>query len=114
LYRGPFLGNTYSEWAEDKRRQTEDAYLKALTALAKLYSDIGQHSLSITALEKYLAADPYQDDVHCQLIEQHLAMNDEAAASRVYKKYHETIASELGSPPSSRMNALRRRLAATR
>ena len=92
----------------------EETYLRVLTYLARLYSEGGQHSRAIEMLEKYISAEPYQDDAYCQLIEQHLAMNDNVSASRIYKKFTETIATGPDFHSSSRMRALRTRLGSSR
>jgi two-component SAPR family response regulator len=109
IYKGPFLNEVYSEWAEEKRKNLEETYLKNLTLLARLYQESGMHPQAIETLERYIATEPYQDDAYYQLIEQHLLLDDEVSASRVYRKYCDTLASDLGSEPSQRMIALRRR-----
>lgn len=110
LYRGPFLNEVYSDWAEIKRRVLEDKYLKAISFLARLYSERGQHAKAATLLEKFISIDPYHDEVYCQLMEQYLAMNNEVLASRIYRRYIETVAREMDCPPSARLRALHSRL----
>ncbi len=110
LYRGPFLNEVYSDWAEIKRRLLEDKYLKAISLLARLYSERCQHAKAVTLLEDFVSIDPYHDEVYCQLMEQHLAMNNEVSASLVYRRYIETVAREMDCPPSVRMRALHNRL----
>ncbi len=110
LYRGPFLNEVYSDWAETKRRVLEDRYLKDISFLAKLYSERGQHAKAVTLLEKFISTDPYNDEVYCQLMEQYLAMNNEVSASRVYRRYIETVACEMDCLPSARMHTLHNRL----
>ena len=110
LYRGPFLNEVYSDWAEIKRRVLEDKYLKVISLLARLYSKRGQHAKAATILEKFISIDPYHDEVYCQLMEQYLAMNNEVSASLVYKRYIETVVREMDCLPSDRMRNLHNRL----
>ncbi len=96
------------------RNSLPSVFIATLPLLAAFWLIRRGRSRAAAVLEKYIAADPYQDDIHCQLIEEHLALGDELSASRAYKRFHEKVARELDSPPSSRMVALRRRLATTR
>ena len=74
--------------------------------LARLSSARGQHYRAIGLLEKLLLLDPYQDEIYCHLIEEHLAMGNDMAASGLYKRYVETVARELDCVPSARMRSL--------
>ncbi len=110
LYRGPFVEEFYSEWTEIRRRELEDKYLKALSLLAISYANKGKYDRAIALLKKFIAIDPYQDEVYCQIMEWHLAVGDRVSALRIYKRYLDTIASEMGFTPSSRMQELHKRI----
>jgi len=110
LYKGPFLDEIYSDWTAHKRQELENEYVKVLLLLAKLSSNRGQHYRAITLLEKIMAIDPYQDEIYCQLIEEHLALGNELLASGIYKRYVETVAHELDCVPSARMRGLYKRI----
>ena len=110
LHRGPFLGEFYSEWTEMQRRELEDRYLKALSLLASFYADRGKYDRAIALLEKFIAVDPYQDEVYCQLMEWHLAVGDKVSALRIYKRYLDTVAGELEFTPPTRILHLHKRI----
>jgi len=110
LYKGQFLAEIYSDWAVEKRQELENEYVKALMLLARLSSDRGQHYRAVGLLEKLVSIDPYQDEIYCQLIEEHLAMGNDMAASGVYKRYVEKVARELDCIPSARMRNLYKRI----
>ncbi|GAI45662.1 unnamed protein product, partial [marine sediment metagenome] len=57
LYRGPFLGEFYSEWTEMRRHQLEDKYLKVLSLLANFNADRRRYDKAIALLEKFIAID---------------------------------------------------------
>ena len=110
LYKGQFLAEIYSDWAADKRQELENKYVKALMLLARLSSNRGQHYRAVGLLEKLISIDPYQDEIYCQLIEEHLAMGNDLAASGIYKRYVEIVAQELDCAPSARMRSLYKRI----
>ena len=110
LYRGPFMEEFYSEWTEMRRRELEDKYLRALSLLASSYADKGKYDRANALLKKFIAIDPYQDEIYCQIMEWHLAVGDGVSALRIYKRYIDTAASEMELTPSSRMQELHKRI----
>ena len=114
LYNGPFMDEFYSEWIEIPRRQYEDRYMKTLSSLARINSTLGKYDAAIILLEKFIAIDPYDDDVYCQLMEYHLAAGDNACALRAYRHYLDTITSDAEVVPSERVQDLYRRAVAGR
>jgi len=110
LYRGPFMGEFYSEWTEMRRRELEDKYLRAISLLANFYGNEGKYDRAIALLEKFIVIDPYHDEVYCQLIEWHLAIGGKISARRICKQYLVTVASEMEFVPSARMRDLCKRI----
>jgi len=110
LYKGPFMPGHYSEWVETRRRDLEDKLLKGLWLLATLRAGWLEYTEAIAHLERLLTIDPYQDEAYSQLVEYHLAMGNRISASRTYKRYVDTVASELGLSPSPRMYDLHERM----
>jgi len=110
IYRGPFMQEFYSEWTEMRRRQLEDKYLKAISMLSNFYGGKGNYDRAITLLEKSLAINPYQDEIYGQIMEWRLVVGDKASALRTYKRYLDTVAAEMHSMPSARMEKLYKRI----
>ena len=110
LYKGPFMGEFYSEWTEMRRRELEDKYVKALSQLANYHSSRGEYARAISYLEKSLAIDPYQDEVYCKIMEWHLASGDKASALRLYKHYLDTMTRELKLDPPPHISDLHKRI----
>lgn len=110
LYRGPFMKEFYGEWIELLRRELEDKYLRALSLLVSLKGDRGEHEVAIVLLKKYLAIDPYHDEIYCQIMEQYLALEDKASALRTYRRYIDGVVSELKVSPSARMKELHKHI----
>jgi len=109
-YTGPFMEECYSEWAEMRRREFEDKYLKALSLLTSFYGNTGEYDRAIALLEKFIAIDPYQDEIYYQIMEWYLAIGDKVSALRTYKRYLDTAAGEIEFTPSARMQELRKRM----
>jgi len=110
LYRGSFMEEFYSEWTEMRRREFEDKYLKALSLLTSFYGDTGEYDRAIALLEKFIAIDPYQDEIYCQIMEWYLVIGDKVSALRTYKRYIDTVASEKEFTPSARIQELHKRI----
>ncbi len=110
LYRGPFMEGCYSEWTEMRRREFEDKYLNVLSLLSSFYGDTGEYNRAIALLKKLIAIDPYQDEIHCQIMEWYLAIRDKVSALRTYKRYLDTATTEMGLTPSARMQELHKRI----
>jgi ATP/maltotriose-dependent transcriptional regulator MalT/two-component SAPR family response regulator len=106
LYRGDFMAGFYSEWAEARRRDLEGMYLKALSLLAQRNGEMARYGTAIGLLERFVAVDPYHDDVYCQMMEWHLAQGDRLSALRTYRRYLDKASVDLTSPPSARMEEL--------
>lgn len=110
LYRGGFMEGFYGDWVEMRRRYLEDKYLRTLSLLAGFYADKRQYQKAITLLEKFITIDPYQDEIYCQIMEWHLALGEQPAALRTYKRYVDTAARDTENAPPARIQALRDRI----
>ena len=100
----------YSEWVEMRRRELENKYLKAISMLTNFYGGKGNYDRAIALLEKSLGIDPYREEIYCQIMEWHSMVGDKPSALRTYKRYLDTVAVEMESMPSSRMEELYKRI----
>ncbi|WP_186007584.1 BTAD domain-containing putative transcriptional regulator [Dehalogenimonas alkenigignens] len=103
LYRGPFMEGFQAEWIEELRREYEAKYLQLLSTVAGHYRLRGDHHKAIPMLEKAIAIDSYQDDLYCELAENHIALGDRLSALKVYQQYKSTVANEIDSDTPSRI-----------
>jgi len=110
LYRGGFMEGFYGDWVEMRRRYLEDKYLRTLSLLAGFYADRRRYQEAIALLEKFITIDPYQDDIYCQIMEWHLALGEQPAALRTYKRYVDTVARDTENTPPARIQALHDRI----
>jgi LuxR family transcriptional regulator, maltose regulon positive regulatory protein len=94
LYGGPFLAEFYTDWVEDRRRDLENAYLRILSQSAEINAKQGNYSVAISLLEKYIAIDPYQEDIYYRIMNLHLAVNNKPSALRIYKQYLDSLSGQ--------------------
>lgn len=112
LYRGPFLSEVYSEWAEEIRHRLEDRYLRALTALTTLRFQRREYVDVVDLCERLLASDPYHEEAPLWAMESYAALGDRPAALRAFRRYQERLQSDLGASPPPRMVRLYKHLLA--
>jgi LuxR family maltose regulon positive regulatory protein len=74
LYSGPFLPDTYSDWAEERRRELEGRYLKALSALARYYAERGDVEGALRLVERVAAIDPYHEELFLEIENRSLSL----------------------------------------
>ncbi|MBI4180685.1 MAG: tetratricopeptide repeat protein [Chloroflexi bacterium] len=110
LYKGPFLAECYSEWAEVRRRELELKYLRALSLLASFYAKRGEYDRAIALLEKSITVDPYQESVYYQIMMWQLTIGDRDAMFLTYKRYLHTTDGETDSTTSANMRELLHRI----
>jgi len=110
LYKGSYMPNFYSEWIETERRELENKYLKILPSLARFRGERKDYSAAIALLEKFIAVDPYHEEVYCQLIEWYLAEQDKISALRAYKQYLDIATTDLEIKPSARLDEVYREI----
>ncbi len=86
---------------------------EALHALLKLYSDLGRRYEVLAFAQRILDRDPYSECAVTALVEVHLAQGNLAAAMSELDRFVHTLKDDLGTQPSPRVVALRRRLSSS-
>jgi DNA-binding SARP family transcriptional activator len=86
LYGGPFLEDLDSEWCRGYRTELEAKFLKAVSWLARRHEERREYSQSLALLEKALAVDELQEELHYQIMDLCLKQGDSVAASRAYRR----------------------------
>lgn len=101
LYGGAFLNGLYSEWCQGLRSELELKYHTALMSLASYRAIKGDFPQAVELLEKVVAADPYNEEAHYQLIESFLKGGQPLAALQQLRGYARISLEELGAqlPP---------------
>lgn len=101
LYRGDLLPHSYEEWIIAEREQLRSRYLHALQQWATLLYDQRRYEEAVLQAETLLQFDPLRESSYRLLMELHAALNDRAAALRLYHLCASTLERELGVEPSA-------------
>lgn len=99
LYRGDFLEEFYYNWIEELQSYYRDLYLEALKDLIAHHSARDDQELVIRYGQTLLARDPYQEDVHCHVMEACVKSGNRAAAIEQFDGLRKMLRRELGVDP---------------
>lgn len=99
LYRGDFLEELYYNWVEELQSYYRDLYFEALKELIAHHGAHGRNEQVVRYGQMLLARDPYQEDVHCALMESHVALGNRAAAIDQFDGLRRMLRRELGVDP---------------
>ena len=99
LYRGDFLEEFYYNWTEELQSYYRDLYLEALKDLILYYVERRDYESVIRYGQMLLARDPYQEDVHCLIMEAYVRGGNRAAAIDQFDGLRKMLRRELGVDP---------------
>jgi two-component SAPR family response regulator len=108
LFRGDYLEDIYSEWAEEPRASLRREYFQALEDLARDCRSQGRLDDAAEYCHRLLDKDILREDIHRELIGTLVDMGDRAGAIRQFETLRQALYEELGAVPSSdTMNLVR-------
>ncbi len=117
LYSGDFLAGFYpdgaplfEEWMLGQREHYRLLALYALSELTGFYVAQGQSLRAIDTLTQLLAADPWREDAHRQLMALLADAGDSGAAIAQYQRLRTMLDDELGMEPDDETEALVQRI----
>ncbi|MFC1875641.1 tetratricopeptide repeat protein, partial [Chloroflexota bacterium] len=110
LYRGDFMDGFFSEWVYGYRRELEDRYIGALSALAKIKSGNGEYDSSIDLMLKAIKVNQFNEEAYCKIIEWQMIKGDRTSAITTYHRYLDQIVREMDISPSPKMQSLHQRV----
>jgi LuxR family maltose regulon positive regulatory protein len=99
LYRGDFLEEFYYNWIEELQSFYRDLYLEGLKELIAYHGERGDNESVIRYGQMFLARDPYQEDVHCNVMEAFVHSGNRAAAIEQFDGLRKMLRGELGVDP---------------
>ena len=99
LYRGDFLEEFYYNWTEELKSYYRDLYLEALKDLICYNVGRQDYELVIRYGQMLLTRDPYQEDVHCLVMEAYVIGGNRAAAIDQFDGLRKMLRRELGVDP---------------
>ncbi|MBO3748315.1 hypothetical protein J5X84_19755 [Streptosporangiaceae bacterium NEAU-GS5] len=117
-YHGGFLDDmalpdapAFDDWAADRRRQAEQAAVRALAGQARAERDQGAHHEAVRLARRVLEIDPLDENAHRMVIEWLSETGNRAGALAHYEACRRVLDEELGVPPDPRTQALKQRVA---
>ena len=111
LYQGDYMAEEpYEDWAEERRRTFQAAYLEALHQLARVYQERGDYPTAIMLSQRALAVDSCDEDAHRVLIGCYAAQGLRHLAVRQYQICVATLRSQFGLSPSEELEAFVRQV----
>ncbi len=111
LYQGDYMAEEpYEDWAEERRRTFQAAYLEALHQLARVYQERGDYPTAIMLSQRALAVDSCDEDAHRVLIGCYAAQGLRHLAVRQYQICVATLKSRFGLSPSDEIEAFVRKV----
>ncbi len=85
LYRGPYLEGHNEPWIIERREAYQAAYIEALENTAELWIQDGKHELALMTLNRAIAADYAQDNLHLKLLRLYVKLGRRAEAVAHYR-----------------------------
>lgn len=110
LYRGDFLSDAKSEWAESRRHELQAQVLQALAGLAEWEFGRRHYPQAREWYQRIADTDPYLDEAHAGIIECLAREGSHSEALSRYTAYTKALKRELGTVPSAALQALGERL----
>ncbi len=105
LYCGPFLEDSYAEWADECRTRLRNLYLQGTLVLASYFESKGLLHRSLSLAQKALAADYSLDSVHLRLIRLWIQMEEPGLAAEHFEEYAGWYKQELEDVPPPELRA---------
>lgn len=100
LYRGDLLEDEpYAEWAMAERDRLRAMATDALRALSKINLARGDHATAVQHLERLAEFDPFDTDVHQELLRVLLASGRRSEAMRRYSTFRARLSKEFRAEP---------------
>ena len=113
LYQGPFLAEfflpdseSFEAWAVLKREQLQRQLLDALARLVAHHERRGAYAAALEYAHRRLAADPWREEGHRDVMRLHMLNGERAAALAQYERCRGLLAEALGVEPDAETSAL--------
>lgn len=110
-YRGDYLEeDAYADWAQPMRERLREEWLEALSTMAVLYQELGDHRQQEATLRTLLRAAPYREHTYRALMMLLVGQGRSAEALILYRQLNQLLQIELQSNPDPETRALAMRI----
>src|SRR5205085_8584154 len=101
LYKGDYLAeDNGAAWAAARRAQLREDWLTALSAMAELHGERGEHGDQETLLRTVLRVDPYRERSYRALMTLLAQQGRRAEALVLYQQLEELLRTQFGASPA--------------
>jgi predicted ATPase/DNA-binding SARP family transcriptional activator/Tfp pilus assembly protein PilF len=100
VYRGELLPGFYDEWILAERSQLADRYCQALRAIVRRLMQNGEPERALEYARQSVAAEPLDEEAHCDLMRIYQAIGQPSAGLRQYHQLKGLLWKEMQAEPS--------------
>jgi two-component SAPR family response regulator len=104
LLKYPFLENLDAQWSVSDRLRYQDLYRNLMVDLASMYLHEGRNQECLDIARMVLESDPLREAAHRMIIQAYASLHNPTGMVLQYRKYQETLMTELGIQPSNEMS----------
>lgn len=112
LYTGEYLADVTADWASARRRALAERFMRLLCEYADELLGLTRYADARATLARALALEPLRDDLHGRMLVCLAALGRRHEVVDHYRRYRETLRSELGLDPPPETRSLYARLIA--
>ena len=106
IYNGEYLPSVYSDWCLERRTVYQGMYIRALSRLAAIKSESGQHGDAITCYRQAIELEPFQEQLHRGLMRALADNGRSREALQHYETLQAMLKEELDLPPAEQTTQL--------
>ncbi len=111
LYKGLYLSdNSYEVWLVPTRNYYQRLYLKTLYKLIDIFKKYNENEKIIALCEKSLLIEPYEENIHTNLMEAMLAQGQQKNAINHYEYSSNLLRKELDTKPSNHFTEMHNKI----
>ncbi len=113
LFNGDFLEeDPYDPWCIKERDRLNEEFLSVLASIVDYFESEKDYLKAVDFCGKYLAKDPYAEDMYVRLMRFHSLLGNRAMVKRTYERCRKSIVEELECPLSEETEHLVEKLLA--
>jgi predicted ATPase/DNA-binding SARP family transcriptional activator/DNA-binding CsgD family transcriptional regulator len=113
LYPGELLpDDLYEAWVESRHRELGDTFLSVMIELAGLYEEGGEYGRGVETLQRYLSAEPTNEEAYAGLMRLHALSGRRQEALSQFEQLRTVLSGQFGTEPDATTHRLRDEIAA--
>jgi DNA-binding SARP family transcriptional activator len=98
-YEGPFLDGEDADWILQERERLHSLYVRAVVELMRRYGRLERYEVAVAAARRVLAADPFREAIHRDLLILLLLNGQPGEALRQQSRWSAKLQEDLGICP---------------